>query len=479
MIISEGYRKFYIVILSILYIVCAKLGALPEVNLWIVLTLIASSVILLTLLSPPVASALVFMSHNLIGLVTLAHPGFLIQILPAIILILTLIYVRRAEIKNSIIHWKIFRRETWGLLLIVSVFIMGFLQAVSISNAFMFSYIINLFKSSQGGLIDYYPYVFMSRWAIFIVIGSLCCRGEKELKIFFLAFSIFAVTQLLSVPLSTYAWVLKDMCAEILNITGLQSANVNRAYLGYLLACAAFSLMVFALNEPKRQRAFYYYGSSAFFLFMCFIAGSKGPLAAFGVSCIFFVLFNHWKLSLKAFAFGVIFIALTTFIPKIFGCNGGLLSIVKSSAATTASSIEVRKDLAKSEYKNVDLTSVFGHGFGASIITVESTFVNPMTNKPITMSTSSGSHNLFIDFLVDLGIVGLVGFLIGLYILIAAFFKNVRNSPERKMLITQMIGLLLILLVYSILATAPSMATVQALFVGILYGVGIKSPKQT
>lgn len=459
----------------------AKFGSNPDLNLWMVLFPIVISICGLTLLSPPIATALVFMGHNLIGQITMAHPGLLIQVFPAGALILTLLYVRRAEVLNEVKEWKVMRAESWGLLAIIAIFMFGFFQAVfSNINMATTGTITSLFKSSQGGNFDFYPYVFMSRWSTFILIGALCCRGIKEIKIFLLALAIFVFAQLIAVPISSYQWVLSDMCLGRPNYTGLQALNVNRAYLGYLLACATFTFLVFAINEKKRMIAFGYYLGTFTLLFLCIIAGSKGPVAALAVAVLFLVIRGGMKTIYKLSGFGLIFLIVSISTPYIFGCIGGLQTTVKASVATTQSSIEVRSNLAKSEFqqakmeKHEVLRRILGGGLGASMTSVATTFVDPLSVTRTYMS-SSGSHNLFIDFFVDFGLLGLAIFISGLGALVWSFFRGLKHDEtEGQLLKTLMGGVLLILLVYSILATAPSMATIQALFVGVLFGVGIK-----
>lgn len=474
----QSYKKYFLFLVWVtVFLFFAKLGADSSISLWVVLPPITLAVVCLTLLSPPVATAMVFMGHNLIGQISMSHPGVLVQVFPAGVLILSLLYVRRKEFSGGRIHWKAMRPETWGVIAIVAIFVIGFIYGILAQvDTASFKMVANLFKASHGGSREYYPYVFMSRWGVFITIGALCCRGADELKTFFLAISVFVTTQLMAVPFDMYQWVLSDMCFNRLNYTGLQALNVNRAYLGYLLASASFIMLAFAVYESKRAIAFLYYLVASIFLFLCIIAGSKGPVAAISLAMLFLFIRGGRKMMFKLAAYGLSFAILSAVLPRLYGCDGGLQSIFKSSITTTQSSISVRTDLAKAEFKKTEEShNLFGGGLGSSLALTESTFLDPITNKPRIIMSSSGSHNLFLDLYVDLGAIGLSIFLLGLSVLVFFFFKNTHQEMEGHLLATLMGGVLLILLVYSALATAPSMATIQALFLGILFGVGIKS----
>jgi len=468
-------KKYLIFVLPLCYMVVAKIGSNPNVSLGFVLSLLALNVGMLTIVSAPVAAALVFMGHNLIGQITMAHPGLLVQVIPAITLIFGLFYIRRNEIQFSSFNFKNWRRETWALIIILVIFLYGFLHSViGQDGGFSLSLFGNLVKESQGGKIDYYPYVFMSRWGTFILIGGLCCRGVEELKIFFLAMSVFILTQLIAIPLEVYQSTFGDICYNRINYNGLQALNVNKAYLGYLIAGSFTVFLNFALREKNRILMSIFYVAAMILLILCVVSGSKGPVGAAGLAIIFSVILGGKKYFLKQTIFGASFLFLLLISPKFIGCTGGIENLVKSSVITTKISMDVRADLAKAEFKKTEdhnvLEKLFGGGLGRSFGLVPTNIIDPLTNKPFTVISPSGSHNIFLDFSVDLGWIGVTCFTLASLFLVYSLFKILSSS----LMVAAVGGYLIVVCVYSILATAPSMATIQALILGVLFGVGIK-----
>lgn len=471
-------NSFLIIFYFLIYIFFAKLGASSPIQLWLVLIPIIFSIIGITLLSPAIATALVFMSHNLIGQITMNHPGVLVQVFPAMSLLVALLFVRRIEIKHNLYYWKNIRLESWALLAILIVFLIGFSNGVftqlSLSSL---TKITDLFKASHGGTVDYYPYVFLSRWGVFILFGALCCRGVAELKTFLLALAVLVTSQLIAIPLETYKQAYSDVCMGNTG-DGLQALNINRAYLGYLLSISSFILITFALYEKKRIAILYYISAITAMCF-CVLAGSKGAYLALLLSVIFLISFNVKKFALKFLILGFLAMSLGAFFTFSLGCHNSYKYFTRSYKATAVSSVSVRSDLAKGVYQktsNVQIYKIlFGSGLGSSIVTMPITFLKP-NNQLATIIMGSGSHNLFLDFLVDLGILGVGIFITSSLVLVFCFYKNVLFF-KNDFMGTLMGGILVILLVYSLLATAPSMATIQALFLGVLFGVGIKIRK--
>ena len=478
------YNHVFLSIFSILFLLTAKSGFNSDSNLLLVSSIMMVSVIVLAYLSAPCATALVFMSHNLVGQITMSHPGVLVQIIPAGALLISLLYKRLDEIKYFLTKRKIVRAESWALLAIIAVFIFGFLNAfLRRADISFLTSVEEIFKASHGGSIDFYPYVFMSRWGIFILIGSLCCRGKKELKEFFFYFAIFVTAQLIAVPFGTYSNSFRDICTGFTG-TGLQALNVNRSYLGYLIAISSYSFLGFASYEKQIKRRLGYYLLGLVFMLLCVLSGSKGAYLALILAVLFLAIRGGKSVAIRTFTAISLLVIVSLAVTLPMGCQKSYRYFTRSFQATSGSSVSIRVDLAKevlvqsqNSTKHINFfffDRFFGSGLGASVVQIPVTFLD-MFNRPLTVMQGSGSHNLFIDFFADLGIIGLFIFVVSIYILTSRFFKNISPSSDNNLLKTLMGGVLIILLVYSIIATAPSMATIQALFVGILFGVGIKT----
>ena len=128
--ISNFFSKKYLqLLLPIIYLLFATIAAYQtNIHLWVIAPPVVFSTVALTLVSPPLAAALVFMSHNLLGLVTINHPGFLFQLVPTLTLLITLVWVRRKEF--FFIQKTKMRPQTWAMLAIILIFLMGFFHSI-------------------------------------------------------------------------------------------------------------------------------------------------------------------------------------------------------------------------------------------------------------------------------------------------------------------------------------------------------------
>ena len=487
--ISNFFSKKYLqLLLPIIYLLFATIAAYQtNIHLWVIAPPVVFSTVALTLVSPPLAAALVFMSHNLLGLVTINHPGFLFQLVPTLTLLITLVWVRRKEF--FFIQKTKMRPQTWAMLAIILIFLMGFFHSIfNQINMFSLSTFTELFKASHGGLINYYPYVFLSRWTLFVSIGALCCRGRDELKLFLFGISFFVISQMLAVPLESYRIVIGDMLFSRINIYGLQTININRAYLGYLFAVASFIMLTFGVYQKQSKEILVYLFGAFFFLLFCFLAGSNGPLIAFIVAGIFLMTQIDWIKNRRVVFFVLIFLAFIKMTPIFFQLSKVTSSpqvdtkapsLAQVQVNTLIKSTSIRVDLAKAIIKKASSSGLFGGGLGNSIGTVESFYVDPVSQKKVSVVTGAGSHNMLLDFWADLGIVGVLVFIICIYVLVSSFNKENKYDVEGRFLVTLMSGVLIILLIFSLLATAPALATIQALFLGVLFGVGIKGIRRT
>jgi O-antigen ligase len=111
-----------------------------------------------------------------------------------------------------------------------------------------------------------------------------------------------------------------------------------------------------------------------------------------------------------------------------------------------------------------------GSGLGYSVKNADSVITNNYTNEVIKIQTGGGSHNLFIDLYWDLGIFGVSLFITGLCIILFKLYCNIKNNNYSLLHFTIVGGALLNTLFYSLLATSPAMATLQAVLLGAICG---------
>ena len=108
-----------------------------------------------------------------------------------------------------------------------------------------------------------------------------------------------------------------------------------------------------------------------------------------------------------------------------------------------------------------------GNGFGAS-----ARGINPDTGQ---MLTDAGSHNLFIDLLVDTGTVGLVLFLLALSMLIIGFVRPLlrQDFPDRRLVMAAMGGIFTVDLIMLLLTTSTYREYLGAFLIGLLMGSAV------
>jgi hypothetical protein len=264
------------------------------------------------------------------------------------------------------------------------------------------------------------------------------------------------------------------MCNGLVDFKGLQTENINRGYLGYLLALSSSCLLGYSVHIKKNYISIIYFFGSSLFLYVLLITGSKGPIVGYLVSIIYIIIINHKKFITCLLTWLVQLTFIQLMIKLYFLCIGGIETILYLFLSTYYISYIIRKDLFLNQVNNstnIDTFQLFmGSGLGYSVKNADSVITNNYTNEVIKIQTGGGSHNLFIDLYWDLGIFGVSLFITGLCIILFKLYCNIKNNNYSLLHFTIVGCALLNTLFYSLLATSPAMATLQAVLLGAICG---------
>jgi O-antigen ligase len=434
----------------------------------------------------PVAAALKLKRAQ----VSIAHPGVSAFGILSTVVLATFLLIRWREgflAEFSRLRWSHFL--PWILLAIV--FAIGFFRAVQLpyaewlkssSEYSLLPLLQGNLKSSNNSL----HYVFLSHWVVYIALGILACARLAELNIFLIAFSLLYVVTIFPLPVEFYPYFFEKIYFECQpmglhnmtiggdRITQLIAGNVNRSQVGYLAAMASLISLSLAHHQGGRLRNMFYIWSLLAAV-VVFLAGSKGCALGWVIGVFIVMRFadkQAWVRSLVvvgviAAAIGVSTLAGHSPIP----CGTvKQYASVQSSYDTRVSLIEGGLDIffqglhaSTSPWQHV----LVGEGFGAS-----ARANNPHTGQ---MLIEAGSHNLFIDLLVDTGGVGLVLFLLALYLLIIGFVRPLlrQDFPHRRLFMAAMGGMFIVDLIMLLVTTTTYREYLGAFLIGLLMGSAV------
>ena len=365
-----------------------------------------------------------------------------------------------------------------------------------------------MFESSPRNTNSLLHYVFLSHWLAFIAMGILACVTRAELKTFLVVFSLFYVAELFALPMQFYIEFFRNIYVEC-QAMALSLGNVNRAYLGYLAAMASVISLSLAHNHEKNLKRMFY-ASSLLAVVVLFLAGSKGPVLAWIISACFVMLFVDRQEMMRSLAIvGVVasVVGVSALVGHPLIPCGTVKQFIDSSHSYTSRvdlaseaidtfaqrqpSIQSQPiqaspavppplvakilpelanttpELSKNSYL---LHMLVGGGFGASTRSV-----NPETGQ---MLIHSGSLNLFLDLLVETGVIGTIFFLLALVVLVVTFFRTLLRQDfiDRKLIMATMGGVLMIILVKLMVAAETHTEDLGALIIGLLMGSAVYAP---
>jgi hypothetical protein len=490
------HRIFSAVGLIIFILIFTKLGLAHNLGTWFLLPVLVAGYVLLCIISVPVAVAFLITSIQLIAQVSMAHPGVSAFGILSTVVLATLLIIRWREgllAEFSRLRWPHFL--PWILLAIV--FAIGFFRAAQSPYTVWRNFssehpLLTLFQGSLRSTNNslYYVFVFLSHWLVYIALGILACARLAELKIFLIAFSLLYVVTIFPLPVDFYPHFFEKIYYECqpmglhnMTIRGdLLGGSVNRSQVGYLAAMASLISLALAHHQGGRLRNMFYLWSLLAAVIL-FLAGSKGSVLGWVIGVFIVMRFadkQEWVRSLVvvgviASAIGVSTLAghspipcgtvkqYTESFPRSYDTRSSLINGALETYSQGLSAKTALEPSKTSPWFHV----LVGDGFGAS-----ARGINPVTGQ---MLTDAGSHNLFIDLLVDTGGVGLVLFLLALSILIIGFVRPLlrQDFPDRRLIMAAMGGMFMVDLIMLLLTTTTYREYLGAFLIGLLMGSAV------
>jgi hypothetical protein len=372
----------------------------------------------------------------------------------------------------SSLRWPYFL--PWILLAIV--FAIGFFGAVQSHHTAWLDF-------SSGNPLDSLHYVFLSHWLAYIALGILACARLVELKIFIIAFSLLYVVAIVPLPVDFYPYFFEKIYYECqprglhnmviggLEYTKIVAGSVNRSQVGYLAAMASLISLSLAHHRGGRLGNMFYLWSLLAAVIL-FLAGSKGPVLGWVIGAFVVMRFADKQERVRNLAVAGVMATAIGFA-TLAGYSPLPCGTVKQYAENVGGSYDARMYLYR-EALETDSTAprswlrlVVGDGFGAS-----ATRNNPHTGEPLTYS---GSHNLFLDLLVDTGFVGLILFVVALSILIRRFVQPLlrQDFPDRRLFMAAMGGTFIVSLIMLLTTTSTYREYIGAFLIGLLMGSAV------
>lgn len=484
---SLTYKKLGFIVLVVLLIVFwSKLvgtavdSMLPilQVNSRIlVLFPLVLGIIVLALLSPPLSVAFVFTAHYLIGQISIGQyaigqPGISVLGIAVAVLICTLLVIRWREGVLRGYFRQRSNKTKIAILLICLAFTDGFIQSLLSPFGIWLGLdsdqsILALFTSSLRNVNDSLHYSFLSHWISFIALGMLGVVNLEELKTFFLGFSFFVIMPLFSIDLEFYKTFFYEIYVQCHSL-GLGNGNVNRATLGFIAAIGA--MIAWALSSSSclkvRNTGIVW---SLFCFYIVILSGSKGPVVGCLLAMVFSAFFverAHIKRSLFVLG-GVSFVSLVFYLINysIMPC-GAFLSLMNVAHSFVARGVHigyVMEAIQRGTFSDV----LLGQGYGAA--------TRSFHQDGGVVQYHAGSHNLFIDLLLETGAVGLLLFVFALGLLIYNFFRSLGKfgKSEDVIFFKTIMGSVLIITAVKLSVHSETYAEdLPAMLIGILIGVG-------
>lgn len=288
-------------------------------------------------------------------------------------------------------------------------------------------YTIGLFISSfkYSYALSYFSGVFKSFYVrgIPCFIAGVLMREKRMIK----KIELYIAPIIIVVAITLVIVLIKNPTSSIMLYASL---GIDRQTLSYVSAYSiSFIIYYFYnFNELECNPIF----KSIFFkvligcallicIFSLFAGGGRGAICVVGVILIYYLISFNTK-GIKGFIFGAliicVFIIAFRFLSATAAFSQGFNRIVNFFSGTQDQSAKERLVLYSSAIQLFQNKPIFGYGIGGSLGELH-----------------IWSHNVFLDILIDFGIVGFSVFVITLFISFYRIFKLAKNSRYEDIVI--------------------------------------------
>lgn len=196
--------------------------------------------------------------------------------------------------------------------------------------------------------------------------------------------------------------------------------NIHPIYLSMHI-CVAIIFSWFLLKKANKRRSIFLISTNIVLLFFILILLKKGPIIGLGIAFTVFVLFQRTKKWwIVYFSIGIISIFSIMSIPKLKFKFSEVFKIENIEGGNITSS-NIRYSIYGYAIETIIKSPIIGHGIGD----YRDELIKSYKKSPILFQGKYNSHNQYLSFLISIGIVGLVFFVIMLsYNFILALTHN-------------------------------------------------------
>lgn len=393
-----------------LFVKRLALAAEIPASIWFLPVLVFLS--LASYLSPPVVAAAFNLGMPLLGLDAQGVPVLTILLLGIVAAVL-LARLKRAQLQQTLTIEKVAFCSLVGIALTL---VIGAAQVMLDASGPIVQHNINVIRY----------------WVGFLVVGLLGCLNHSEFRTFLASICLFYLAVVLYLPLETYLFLLQGavLDATVFDV-GLRYGALNPNTLAQVSAMSGVVSLAFVLQSRGLRRLGFVIlvGVSAT---LGLLTGAKQGLLAWllGGAVAIIVLGRKRLRRLSIFVaaivlLSVVFAALaerTLFPAALLARYQELLTV--PSSWESPSYIE-RVELSRDSIEKFYDAPILGNGFGVGAVQILET--DPYSGTSTVYFV--GSHNLIIDLLREIGLLGCLMFLGSAGGIIYSFFRSLHVTP--------------------------------------------------
>ncbi|MBI5079269.1 O-antigen ligase family protein [Candidatus Wolfebacteria bacterium] len=271
---------------------------------------------------------------------------------------------------------------------------------------------------------------------IFFILLALLFTDKKSWRRMFVVMILAAVLVIaygLAGALHIGNFVGSNLCARFAGSLG------NPAYTGTFLIFAIFYAAYLAVEDWKIAKKWFWPGSAVLFFIFLFLSQTRGAVLGLGIGILAFLTYLFFTLSNKKHRWLVFAIAIFLIILGIFGikyrqsidlmpfcrAQGGGNRILDVNFGTET--FQTRLLLWQESFKAFQERPILGWGPENFTVAFEKYY------KPQFTTWYDRAHNIFFDYLVMTGILGLLSF-IGIFI--AYYWQLFKTVNSKRQLAT-------------------------------------------